>query len=283
PTRLLLLPAAPVGEPCRWRNPTWPQPLVSTGACGSAAWWRCRRRIELAFVTETAIAEVLQPQALNGGNLVDIYQRREEDFMAKSTMEVWYYDSDGAQVREMMFVMDPNARQVPRVTIGPARGGERHAPGHRRADPEGRLLLQPEGLRGHRHEGPCSWRSSSRGKWQRLIGPSKRRIPGQGDRGAQAEGHVGPERAQVRHLNPQEEPGDPSTGPALPHSQDGRCAAAFYEHVERLLRDRGGRLSAPPSRSNSATPSLFVAHHPDASFTGTTPDSGQPARSAAEA
>lgn len=72
---------------------------------------------DLAFVTEDSLVELLSPEALNSGNLVDIFQRREEDFMPRSILDVTYLSPDGRMVQEKLFVDDHLPNERPRICI----------------------------------------------------------------------------------------------------------------------------------------------------------------------
>jgi len=72
---------------------------------------------DLAFVTDEALEEILAPEALNSGNVIDIYQNREEDFLATSTLEVTYRDASGEEVSETLFVDNLYPQHLPRICV----------------------------------------------------------------------------------------------------------------------------------------------------------------------
>lgn len=45
----------------------------------------------------------MAPEALNGGNLVDVFQHREDDFQAVDTLEVSYATPGGEKTQELVF------------------------------------------------------------------------------------------------------------------------------------------------------------------------------------
>eukprot|EP00930_Biecheleria_cincta_P021560 TRINITY_DN15949_c0_g1_i1.p1 TRINITY_DN15949_c0_g1~~TRINITY_DN15949_c0_g1_i1.p1 ORF type:complete len:941 (-),score=186.80 TRINITY_DN15949_c0_g1_i1:48-2870(-) len=68
---------------------------------------------ELGFVTDEVLREILKPTALNGGhlyedfncgNVLDIYQKREDDFDSVAALEIKYQASNGEEVKETVFV-----------------------------------------------------------------------------------------------------------------------------------------------------------------------------------
>eukprot|EP00931_Biecheleriopsis_adriatica_P058527 TRINITY_DN34872_c0_g1_i1.p1 TRINITY_DN34872_c0_g1~~TRINITY_DN34872_c0_g1_i1.p1 ORF type:complete len:868 (+),score=168.04 TRINITY_DN34872_c0_g1_i1:123-2726(+) len=84
---------------------------------------RLGKRVEvpeekLAFVTEEAIQEVLEPSALNSGNIVDIYQSREDDFDDIQPLEVSYRLPNGRQVTETVWADCLGLPKGPRVCVG---------------------------------------------------------------------------------------------------------------------------------------------------------------------
>ena len=49
------------------------------------------------------VALGLSPEAMNGGNLVDVFQQREDDFEATNTLEVSYVLPSGEKAQELVF------------------------------------------------------------------------------------------------------------------------------------------------------------------------------------
>ncbi|CAK8994841.1 unnamed protein product [Durusdinium trenchii] len=85
-------------------------------APGIPAEKRLGRRVdeETCFISDQKIAQALQPSLLNGGNLVDVFQHREDDFEAVETIEVFYTTSAGEKVHELVF-----AENAERTVTGP--------------------------------------------------------------------------------------------------------------------------------------------------------------------
>lgn len=90
---------------------------------------RLGRRVEeeTCFITDQTVTQALQPSQLNGGNLVDIFQNREDDFEAVETMEVSYTSSSGEKVQELVFA--ENSKQTfsgPRILVSASRVNTMH-------------------------------------------------------------------------------------------------------------------------------------------------------------
>ncbi|CAE8665761.1 unnamed protein product, partial [Polarella glacialis] len=75
-------------------------------------------REELAFVTQEALSQVLLPQELNGGNVVDIFQVREDDFATDiKPLQVTYRTPHGDEVSETIFVDGLSSWKSPKVCV----------------------------------------------------------------------------------------------------------------------------------------------------------------------
>lgn len=90
---------------------------------------RLGRRVEeeTCFITDQTVTQALQPSQLNGGNLVDIFQNREDDFDAVETMEVSYTSTSGEKVQELVFA--ENSKQTfsgPRILVSASRVNTMH-------------------------------------------------------------------------------------------------------------------------------------------------------------
>lgn len=76
---------------------------------------------EMAFVSGEALAEVLAPDQLNGGNLIDIYQKRLDDFrdndLETFTLDVQYHLPNGDEVCEKVFTDSPFPTGTQRVCV----------------------------------------------------------------------------------------------------------------------------------------------------------------------
>eukprot|EP00971_Amphidinium_carterae_P244360 4852085-Amphidinium_carterae.1 len=72
---------------------------------------------DLAFVTEETLAKLLEPHALNGGSVVDIYQFREDDFKPRSLLEISYTNQHNETVQEVVYVDSLMPMHRPRVCI----------------------------------------------------------------------------------------------------------------------------------------------------------------------
>eukprot|EP00440_Ansanella_granifera_P045497 gb/GFBE01049292.1/.p1 GENE.gb/GFBE01049292.1/~~gb/GFBE01049292.1/.p1 ORF type:complete len:1049 (+),score=245.41 gb/GFBE01049292.1/:1-3147(+) len=59
---------------------------------------------DLAFITDETLAQVIEPSALNSGNVVDIFQQREDDFEAIQPLEISFRNPQGKEVKETVFV-----------------------------------------------------------------------------------------------------------------------------------------------------------------------------------
>jgi len=91
---------------------------------------RLGRRVEeeTCFITDHTVAQALQPAQLNGGNLVDIFQNREDDFDAVETLEVSYTVASGEQVQELVFAENSSKRNFtgPRILVSASRVNTMH-------------------------------------------------------------------------------------------------------------------------------------------------------------
>jgi len=91
---------------------------------------RLGRRVEeeTCFITDHTVAQALQPAQLNGGNLVDIFQNREDDFDAAETVEVSYTVASGEQVQELVFAESSSKRTFtgPRILVSASRVNTMH-------------------------------------------------------------------------------------------------------------------------------------------------------------
>eukprot|EP00929_Paragymnodinium_shiwhaense_P032709 TRINITY_DN18099_c0_g2_i1.p1 TRINITY_DN18099_c0_g2~~TRINITY_DN18099_c0_g2_i1.p1 ORF type:complete len:1452 (+),score=354.94 TRINITY_DN18099_c0_g2_i1:167-4522(+) len=72
---------------------------------------------ELGFITNETLHEVLVPEALNSGNVVDIYQMREDDFLEPQAVEVTYKDASGRPVSEVVFTDQLLPGNKPRLVV----------------------------------------------------------------------------------------------------------------------------------------------------------------------
>ncbi|CAJ1400480.1 unnamed protein product [Effrenium voratum] len=86
---------------------------------------RIGRRVEeeFCFVSDETLSQALQPALLNGGNLVDVFQKREDDFEAVEPLEVWYATPNG-EVRELVFV--DSTKTGPRILVAASRVNNMH-------------------------------------------------------------------------------------------------------------------------------------------------------------
>lgn len=91
---------------------------------------RLGRRVEeeTCFITDQTVRQALQPSQLNGGNLVDIFQNREDDFEAVETMEVSYTSSSGEKVQELVFAENSKQKTFsgPRILVSASRVNTMH-------------------------------------------------------------------------------------------------------------------------------------------------------------
>jgi len=103
---------------------TPPTPRVEVAECWSLPFERrLGKRVTLpdknvAYVTDEVLAQIVEPAKLNSGNVVDIFQKREEDFNEVKALEVSYQASNGQAVREIMYVDNLGLpTQQPRICV----------------------------------------------------------------------------------------------------------------------------------------------------------------------